>query len=140
MSFGVGDGRERRDMAVVIQQRVYLDAALGLAERSPWEKRQAKLDGGGVQTEQLGFEAKVVFRGFGRAQAVHFGEQILEKSHGPGVVGVGKGGAGHVFQPPRIQAASGRVQATQAVAHGAPCGKLDEGHGCELLPEAEFAR
>lgn len=86
MCFGVGDGYESRDMPVMVQQGVHFDAAFGLAERSPWEERKAKLDGGSVQAEQLGFEAKFVLRSFCRAQAVHFGEQVMKKAHGPVVV------------------------------------------------------
>ena len=137
---GVSDGDKGRNMTVMVQQGMHLDAAFCLAERCPGEKRQAKLDGGGVQAEQFGLEAELVFRGFCHAQAVHLGEQILEKAHRPGVVGVGKGGAGHGFQTPMVQAVPGRAQAAQAVAHGTPCGKLDEGHDGELLLEAEFAR
>lgn len=124
----------------MVQHGVHLDAAFGLPERCPGKKRQAKLDGGGVHAEQLGFEAELVSRSFCRAQTVHFGEQILEKAHRPGVVGVGKCGAGHGFQAPVIQAVPGRAQAPQAIAHGASCGKLDEGQNGELLLEAEFAR
>jgi hypothetical protein len=32
-----------------------------------------------------------------------------------------------------------RPDALQTVTHGASCGKLDEGHDGELLPETEFA-
>ena len=74
------------------------------------------------------------------AQGEHFAEQVLKKANGPGIVGIDKGGASHVFQPPVVQAASGSGQAAQAVTHGAPCGKLDESHSGELLLEVEFTR
>lgn len=140
MDFGVGDGCESRDMAIVIQQGMYFDAALGLPKRGPGKKRQAKLYGGGVQTEQFGFETEFVLRGFCGAQAVHLGEQILEKAYGARIVRVSKGRAGHVFQSPVIQAVSRSLKAAQAIAHGTSCGKLDEGHDRELLLETELTR
>lgn len=95
---GIGGGRKRRDMTVMVRQGVHLDAAFCLAERSPGEKRQAEPDGGGVQAKKFGFEAGLVFRSFGRAQAA------------------------------------------QAVACGTSCGKPHEGHGRELVLEAEHAQ
>lgn len=64
MGFGVGDGYESRDMAVVVEQGVHFDAALGLSKRGPGKEREAELYGGGVQAEQLGFEAEFVLRSF----------------------------------------------------------------------------
>ena len=39
-----------------------------------------------------------------------------------------------------VQATSDSLKTAQTIAHGTPCGKLDEGHDGELLLEAEFAR
>ena len=95
---------------------------------------------GVIQAEQLGFETELVPGRIGTAQAVHFCEQVFEKGHRPGIIGIGKGGTGHIFQPPVIQAASGGGQTTQPVAHGAPCRKPNESHHGELLLKAEPAR
>ena len=48
-------------MAIVIQQGMYFDAALGLPKRGPGKKRQAKLYDGGVQTEQFGLDFPLKF-------------------------------------------------------------------------------
>ena len=119
---------------------MHFDAAFSLTKRGPGEKRQAHLDGGGVHAEQLGLEAKLVFGRMWLAQSEHFAKQVLKKAYRPGIVGVGKGRASHIFQAPMIQTASGCGQAAQSIAHGAPCGKLNEGHDGELLLETEFAR
>lgn len=121
----------------MIQQGVHFDAALGLAERGPGKKGQTELDGGGIQAEQLGLETKFVFRSFCRAQAVHLGEHILKKANRAGILGIGKSGADHVFQTEMVETTSYSPKATQSVTHGAPCGKLNEGHDRELLLEAE---
>ena len=140
MSAGIGNGDKSRNTAIMVKDGVHFDAALPLAKRCPGKKRQAQLDGGGIHAEQLCLEPELVFGRMRLTQGEHFAEQILKKAHRPGVVGIGKGGAGQVFQPPVVQATSGGGQTTQSVAHGAPCGKLDESHGDELLLEAELAR
>ena len=50
-------------------------------------------------SEQFGFETEFVLRGFCGAQAVHLGEQILEKAYGARIVRVSKGRAGTFFSP-----------------------------------------
>jgi len=137
MRFGIRNGDECWNMAVMVEQGVHFDAAFALTKSRPREERKAKLDGGGVQAEQLGFETKLVLRGLGGAQRVHFGEQILKEAHGPGIVGIGKSRAGHGFQTSVVQALSRRFKTAQTIAHGAPGGKLDEGHDSELLLEAK---
>jgi hypothetical protein len=111
MGFGIGDGDKSRNRSVMIKESVHFDATLFLAKRGPREKRQAQFDSGGVQTEQLGLETELVFGRMGTAQTVHFCEQVFEKAHGPGIVGIGNGGTGHAFQTPMVQAVSGSGQA-----------------------------
>ena len=123
----------------MVEQGVHFDASLGLPERCPREKRQAELDGCGIQAEQLGFETELVLWSFCRAQAVHFGKQVFEKIDRPGVIRIGKGGTGYIVQSPVVQALAHSLKTAQTVTHGAPCGKLDKCHYGELLFEAEFS-
>ena len=45
----VRDVDESRDVAAQIQKRMQLDGRLGGTKRRPWEKRQAQVDGRGIQ-------------------------------------------------------------------------------------------
>jgi len=53
---------------------------------------EAEFYGSGIQAEQLGFETERVLGRIGTAQAVHFCEQVFEKGHRPGIIGIGKVG------------------------------------------------
>ena len=135
MGFGVGDGRKCRDMPVVVQQSVHFDAALGLTERSPGKKRQTKLDGGGVQAEQLGFEAELVFRGFCRTLAAHFDEQSLGKTTGLELLASATVERATVFRPSDTGVSPPALRQRRPSRMERPR-KLGKSHGDELFLEA----
>ena len=47
--FSIGDVDEVRDIAAQIEQGMHLYCGLGRAEVRPWEDRQARIDGRGIQ-------------------------------------------------------------------------------------------
>jgi hypothetical protein len=63
----------------------------------------------------------------------------LKKARGAGIVRIRERRAGNLFHAKVVQAASNGLKAAKAVAHGTPCGKLNESYDGKLLLEAEFA-
>ena len=99
MAFGFGDGDHGREIAVMVYDRVHLDAALGRSELGPREQVQAQVDDRCVKAEQLVFKRKFVFRRLRKTPRVEFAEQGFEHGVRALVVGVGKGGPGHRCLP-----------------------------------------
>jgi len=95
-AFGFGDEHVARQVIIVVQQNVSLDAALSPAELGPRKQLQAQRNGGRVEGQQLVFEAELLFA---RAQSFFVAEplergvkQILVQLGGPVLVGIREGG------------------------------------------------
>ena len=112
---GWRNGDKSRQIAVMVQQGVQLEAGLGAAESSPGKERQAKAHHGGVQAVELIFELELVFRGQGLTTPVHHAEQGLEKRGGAPVVGIGKGGTSHRLYSQVVETLDASFQAGDAV-------------------------
>src|ERR1039458_998011 len=93
---GFGDQHVARQVIVVVQQDVRLDAALGPAKLGPREQLQAQRNSGRVEREQLVLEPELLLarsQPFFVAEPVERGvEQVLVQLGGPVFVGIGKSG------------------------------------------------
>jgi len=75
-------------IAVVVQEGVEFDAALGAPEASPGKEGKTKAHYGCIQAEQLVFEPEFVLRGQRLAAPVHQGKQRLKEGGRALIVGV----------------------------------------------------
>ena len=139
-SFAIGDHGEVRQIAVVIQEHVEFNGAFGLAEVGPRKQAQTKVDGGGVEAEQLVLEAKLLLfaRALATAEIPQMKECVLIKL--PGAVGVGirkraLGGSGTQSQMAEFAAGDGQTVADLTQALG--LSQLAKEHGDTLVPGGE---
>ena len=88
-----GYPQERRDVAVVVEQGVELDGALGPSKLRPREDAEAQIDHTGVEGVELVAETKPMLRGLDRALLVESDEQRLVDLVGTSLIGVGERGA-----------------------------------------------
>lgn len=54
----IGDHGKVRQITVMVQEEMELDSAFGLTEVSPGEEAETEIDSGGIEAEQLVFEAE----------------------------------------------------------------------------------
>jgi len=112
---GRRNGDKGWQVAVVIQEGMQFDAALGAAEGSPRKERQAEAHHHGVQAEELVFELEFVLRGQWLTTPGHHAEEGLEKWGGPPVVSVGKGGTGHRLRSQVVEVLESGFQAGHSI-------------------------
>src|ERR1035437_7619374 len=141
-AFGFGDQHVARQVIVVVQQNVSLDAALGTAKLGPRKKRQAQRDGGRVEREQFVLETELLLalpQSFFVAGPGERGEeQILVQLGGPVLVGIGKGGfIGGLGDTEMNQLAQATAQAVANLAQRIGVGELAEQHRYQLRPAAK---
>ena len=139
-SFAIGDHGEVRQIAVVVEQQVELNGAFGLTEISPGKHAQTEVNDGGVDTEQLVLEAKLLLfaRALAAAEVPQMKESILIKLPWSVGVSVGKrtpGGGGEQSQVTELATGDGQAVADLSQALG--LGKLAEEHGDILVPGGE---
>ena len=79
-------------MAVVVEQGMELDGALGPSELCPREDAEAQIDHTGVEGVELVAETKPMLRGLDRALLVESNEQRLVDLIGTALIGVGESG------------------------------------------------
>lgn len=63
MGFSLAERDKGRQIAVRVQTDMQLDRTLGFPEGGPGEKREAKIDGGGVKQIELALEFEPMGRG-----------------------------------------------------------------------------
>ena len=102
MGLCIGDRDEHGNATIMVKHGMHLDAAFRLAEGSPWEKGKTQFYGGGVNAQQLRFEAEFMFGSPCSTEPVHFPEEVFEELHRARIVGVGKGGTSHLAKPPMV--------------------------------------
>ena len=134
MAFGFGDGDHSREIAVMVYDRVHLDAALGCSELGPGEQGQAQVDDRCVKAEQFVFKRKFVFWRLSKTPCVEFAEQGLEKGVRALVIGVGKGGPGHRFHAKMVESVGGGVHAHDPVPQAFASGQLGVQQVDEMAP------
>lgn len=139
MTFGFGNGNKGRQIAVMIQQGVDLNACLGLSKSGPWEEAQAEADCGCVQGEELVLELKLVLGSDGVTAAIDMPEQGFEEGCRPSFVGLGKGGSGGRFGSQMVEVGQPGTHGSDPVTERRPAGQLDGHEVNELIPAAEFA-
>ena len=131
-----------RQVIIVVQQNVSLDAALSPAELGPRKQLQAQRNGGRVEGQQLVFEAELLFA---RAQSFFVAEplergvkQILVQLGGPVFVGIREGGfIGGLTDAEMHQFAQATAQAIANLASRIGMGELAEQHRDQLCPAAK---
>ena len=135
---GVRDPRKHRQIAVVIQEQVDLDCALGRHIFGPGKKAETEVNHRSVQTQQLVLEPELVTRTVELQPAQTIVEQVLKKFPTPVLVGVGQRGFARRIldsQVPKLPAGAGQPAAN--LAQGFGLGQVTEKHGRKLLPAAE---
>ena len=128
------DGHKGGQIAVVVQEGMEFDAALGAPEASPGKEGDTEAYHGGIQAEQLIFEAEFVLRGQRLATPVHQGKQRFKKGGGALVVGIGKGGASHRLDSQVVEAFEARFQAGDAITETGSGRKLHGEQVHQLAP------
>ena len=111
--FAICDHGEIRQIAVVVQEHMELNGTFGLTEVGPGEKTQTKVDGGGVEAEQLVLEAKLSLfaRALATAEVPQMKEGVLLKLPGTVGIGIGQcalGGGGTQSQMTELTAGDGQ--------------------------------
>ena len=141
VALAVGDHDHAGQVAVVIEQAVQFDGALGAAELGPVEHGGAQVDDRRIQADELVFKPELAAAGdLGLAAA----EQGLE--HGavqlprPMLVGVGQGRAGRRLDPQVLELALATAQPPADLSQRVGAPELAEQHGHELAPAGEAAR
>jgi len=139
-SFAISDHGEVWQIPIVIQEQMELNGAFGLTEVSPGKQAQTKVDGGGIEAEQLVFEAKLLLfsGGFAAAEVTQMKEGVLVKL--PGAVGIGIGkralsGCGAHSQMTEFAAGDGQAVADLPQALG--LSQLAKEHSDILIPGGE---
>ena len=80
------------EIAVMVEEEVELDRPLRLPEGGPIKKRSAEIDDGGIQTEELILEAKLLCARDGPALLEKLIEQLLVELPGSFLIRVGQRG------------------------------------------------
>jgi len=127
----------------MIEHQVQLDGSLRLPERSPGEEAQAEVNGGGIETVERIFEAKLfLFAPPDRlALREQFGKEPLVELRGP--VGIRVGQRTFTWRrldPEVIELAVGEPQPVADLAQAFGLGELAEQHGHALGPAGEALR
>jgi len=115
MTFGFCDGDHRREIAVMVQERVKLDAGLGGPELGPGEQGQTQVDNRCIKAEQFVFKREFVLWRLRKTPLVEFAEQGLKKRVRSLVIGVSKGGPGHRLHAKMVETVGGGVHAQDPV-------------------------
>lgn len=140
MAFGFGDGDHGREIAVMVYDRVHLDAALGRSELGPREQVQAQVDDRRVQAEQLVFKRKFLFWRLGKTPRVEFAEQGFEHGVWALGIGVGKGGPGHRLHAKMVEPVGSGIHAHDSVPQAFASGQLRVQQVDEMTPRRECPR
>ena len=140
MDLAGGQADEGRDGSPQVQQRVDLDGCLGLPEGGPREKRQAQVDGYGVECVEGMRLFHIQFLGMIQLarRTDHRVAEVLVNPEVPRLVGVGQGGSGDLAPHSEVVdllAVGG--EACLDVTQALPSRQLGERHGDELIPAGE---
>lgn len=139
---GGGDVDELGHVVAVVEEDIDLHSALGAAEFGPGEELKAEGDDGGVEGEELVFEAEAVFVVAEAAVVLEVfeggPEEFLEELGGALFVGVGEGGAGDGTGDAEVsELAEAGLEPAGDLAEGLGGGELAEDHGNEVGPGSE---
>ena len=98
----VGDAGKDREIAVMVQEQMNLDRALGLNVFGPGEQAKAEIDDGGVQTQKLVLEPELVARTVKRQPGKRLMEKRLVELPTPVGVGIGQRGLARGVLDPQM--------------------------------------
>ena len=143
MGLALADMGEAGQVAVMIEQHMDLDGALGAAKGGPIVQAEAEVDDGGVERDQCVLEAKRPLAL--RRQPLAAGQKLLEdgliKLPGPMSVGVRERATRRSgFQTQVLQLPFGSGQPLGDLAQAVRAPQLAKQHGDELSPTAKTAR
>ena len=131
----IGDDTEARQVAVVVEDQMQLDRALGGAELCPVVHREAQIDDGRIDADQLVLEAKLLlahrFGGDRLEQAV---EDLLEQLPRSMAVGVGQRRARRCLDAQVGELAFATLQPALDLPQGMGPSQLAEQHADKLTP------
>src|ERR1035441_5681027 len=140
-----GHRRERRQVAIVVQQQVQLDRALGPPEFRPVEHAHRQVDDAPVQTHQLVLETEFLPPTLALHQLLALQQRLLE--HGlvklprSMFIGVGQRGLlGCHRHPQMLQLPLAARQSTSDLAPRMRPAQLAKQHRHELTPTGETSR
>jgi len=136
----LGDHGEIGQIPVMIQEEMELDSALGLAEVSPGEKAETKVDGGRIEAEQLVLETEfpLLSRALAAEEITQVKENLLIQLPGTMGIGVRKGALGRGgMQSQMTELAAGDGQAVADLPQTLALGHLTKQHGDVLVPGGE---
>src|SRR5271157_423170 len=136
---------EPRQVAIVVQQQVQFDRALGPPELCPIEHAHRQVDDAPVQAHQLVLEAELLTPALAAHQFLAFKQRLLEhrlvQLPGPVLIGVGQGGLlGRHRHSQMLQLPFATRQTAANLAQGMRASQLAKQHGHELAPTGEAPR
>ena len=142
VALGPGDQDVGRQVIVVVQEDVQLDAALGASELGPWEELQAQGDGAGVEGEELVAEPELGFPGTESTLTAESPqcrpEEFPEQGSRAMFVGVREGGfVGRLLDSEVDQLAEAAGEAVADLSQRVGVCELAEKHGYEMGPGRE---
>ena len=140
-----GHHRERGQVAIVVQQQVQFDRALGSPEFGPVEHAHRQVDDAPIQAHQLVLEAEFLPPALVAHQFLAFHQRLLKQClvefPRPILISVGQGGFlrrhGH---PQMLQLPFATCQAATNLAQGMRPPQLAKQHRQELPPTGETPR
>jgi len=136
---GGRDVNKGREVAIVIQQGVQLDAFLGPAKLRPREHRQAQIDHRGIKRVELVLEMELLSGGQSSTAGVLFLENDFKKLRRALRIGIGQGRAFHRSQTQVVEPLPLSLELLGDITQtGDPC-ELGEHHRRELLPTVKAA-
>ncbi len=138
--FPIGNADKRGDIAVQVQQRVYLHGGFVPPELCPGEQRKAEIDCGGIQRVQALVEVhadRIVSVQWPRNADQDLGKITIDAPV-VSLVGVGERGARHSSTESHvIQPGAHRAQARLDIAQALAVSQLCKGHCQVLIPTGE---
>src|ERR1039457_6461813 len=137
--------RERRQVAIVVQQQVQFDRALGPPDLCPIEHAHRQVDDAPVQAHQLVLEAELLTPALAAHQFLAFEQRLLEhrlvQLPRPILIGIGQGGPlGRYRHPQMLQLPLAASQASANLAQRMRPSQLAKQHRHELTPTGETPR
>lgn len=132
------DHGKRRKVPIMVQKQMQFDGPLGPSETGPVEHRQAEIDRGGVEADQLLLEPELLFPSpLHPATLQRLEEDLFIKLPGAMLVAIGQGGAAGSGDAQMLELPFTACEASGDLPEGMGSAQLAKEHGDELSPAAE---
>jgi len=136
--FSLGDPGKRRQVAIMVQQKVQFDSPFGTPKFRPVKESHRKIDDGRIQAEQLILEPKLLL------SDKLLGTSLMELEKDPWVkfpramfIGIGQGGMSRSCDPQMFQFSLAASQTPGDFSQRVGSSQLAEKHGHKLPPAGE---